>query len=118
MGTWMQERLKHPTVAGAALIGVVTHLPGLVYIAALNAIVRASASTSEAMLQVVVYNLIWYSLAIAALLASAFHVAISPDALDNVQAAIRQHRRTIVVACFAGLGIYLVGKGLAVLLDW
>jgi Sap, sulfolipid-1-addressing protein len=116
-GAWIQRRLQNLKVTGAALIGVVTHLPGLVYLAALNAIVASAASTTGAVVQVVVYNIIWYSVGIGALVVSAFHPTAARDLLENAQAAIRPHSRTIVVVFFAIVGLYLIGKGLLVLLD-
>ena len=117
MGSWIQRRLKNLKVTGAALIGVVTHLPGLVYLAALNAIVGTSAGTAGAVVQVVLYNVIWYSVAIVALIVSAFHPTAARDLLENAEVAIRPHSRTIVVVFFAIVGLYLIGKGLIVLLD-
>src|SRR3954468_5298615 len=54
--TWLRHRLDNLTAFRAALVGVVTHLPGLVYLAALNAIVSAATSPVHAVAQVVVYN--------------------------------------------------------------
>ena len=117
MGSWVQGRLKNLKVTGAALIGVVTHLPGLVYLAALNAIVAGTASAVDAVVQLVIYNVIWFSVAIGALVVSAFHPTAARDVLENAEAAIRPHGRTIVVAFFAIVGLYLIGKGLFILLD-
>ena len=52
----MQRRLRHLTPPVAALAGVVTHLPGLVYLAALNAIVGSASGPANGVLQVLVYN--------------------------------------------------------------
>jgi hypothetical protein len=117
MGAWIQRRLQNLKVTGAALIGVVTHLPGLVYLAALNAIVASATSAADAVVQVVVYNVIWFSVAIGALVVSAFHPTAARDLIENAEVAIRPHSRTIVVAFFAIVGLYLIGKGLFVLLD-
>jgi hypothetical protein len=117
LGSWLQDRLENLTVTGVALIAVVTHLPGLVYLAALNAIVGASDSVAGAVVQVVLYNVIWYAVAIGALVMSAFHPTAARDLLENAEAAIRPYSRTIVVVFFAILGVYLVGRGLLVLLD-
>jgi len=47
------------TATRAGLIGVVTHLPGRVYLAALEAVVGAAATPLGAAAQVVAYNVIW-----------------------------------------------------------
>ena len=44
---WMQRRLQRLTVRGAAAAGVLTHLPGLVYLAALNAIVGSATDAVD-----------------------------------------------------------------------
>jgi hypothetical protein len=114
--TWLRHRLDNLTAFRAALVGVVTHLPGLVYLAALNAIVSAATSPVHAVAQVVVYNVIWYSVAIAALLVSAYRPAAAADLLKRVDAVVRRHSRTILVTLFGAIGVYYLGKGLAALL--
>ena len=116
---WLRHRLDNITTTRAALIGVVTHLPGLVYLAALNAIVNAAAATPlGAAAQVVAYNVIWYSLAIAAFFVSVSHPAASTDLLTRADELIRRHGRSIVVVVFGVIGVYLLGKGLSILLGW
>jgi Sap, sulfolipid-1-addressing protein len=112
---WMKHRLENLKTPGAALIGVVTHLPGLVYIAALNAIAGASVSTLDALLQVAVYNVIWYCLAIGALVLSVFRPDMARDLLEHAEVALRRHRRVILVA-IVGAGFYLIARGLSTLL--
>jgi len=114
--TWLRHRLEKMTATRAALIGVVTHLPGLVYLAALNAIVNAASTPLGAVSQVVAYNAIWYSVAIAALFVSVSHPAASTDLLNRTDKLIRRHGRAIVVTIFGVLGVYLLGKGLSLLL--
>jgi Sap-like sulfolipid-1-addressing protein len=115
---WLRHRLDHLTVARAGLIGVVTHLPGLVYLAALNAIVGDARTPEGAVTQVALYNAIWYSVAIGALLISAFRPAAATDLLKKTDAIIRRNSRTILVALFGVIGVYFLGKGLSVLLGW
>ncbi len=115
---WFRHRLDNMTTTRAALIGVVTHLPGLVYLAALNAIVNVAATPLGAAVQVVAYNLIWYSMAIAAFFVSLSHPAASTDLLNRADELIRRHGRSIVVPVFGVIGIYLLGQGLSSLLGW
>jgi hypothetical protein len=112
---WLHHRLNNMTATRAAVVGVVTHLPGLVYLAALNAIVNAAATPLDAVAQVVAYNAIWYSVAIAALLVSVSHPAASTDLLNRTDKLIRRHGRSIVVVIFGVIGVYLLGKGLSLL---
>ena len=95
---------------------MVTHLPGLVYLAALNAIVNAAATPLGAAAQVVAYNVIWYSVAIAAFFVSVSHPAAPTDLLNRADELIRRHGRSIVVVVFGAIGVYLLWKGLSILL--
>lgn len=115
---WLHHRLNNVTATRAAVIGVVTHLPGLVYLAALNAIVNAATTPVHAVTQVVVYNAIWYSVAIAALFVSVSRPAASTDLLNRTDKLVRRHGRSIVVVLFGVVGVYLLGKGLSTLLGW
>ncbi|MFL6131301.1 MAG: GAP family protein [Nocardioidaceae bacterium] len=115
---WLQHRLDNLTASRAALIGLVTHLPGLVYLAALNAIAGSAAKPLNAAVQVVVYNTIWYSVAIAAFVVSMLYPAASKDLLEKADALVGRLGRPIVVTVFGLIGVYLLGKGLSILRDW
>jgi Sap-like sulfolipid-1-addressing protein len=113
--SWMQRRLHHLTPPVAALAGVLTHLPGIVYLAALNAIIDSASGPVDGIVQVAVYNALWFSLAIVALLVSVYRPIVFRDALERGTAWVRRHQRTIVVVFCGVLGIYLVWKGVATL---
>jgi hypothetical protein len=108
---WLRQRLQNlsPTVAAAA--GVVTHLPGLVYLAALNSIVGDAVGTADAVVQVVLYNAIWFSLPIAALVLAHYHPELAKQCLADVGAWIRRHERVITLVFLTGLGGYLLVIG-------
>jgi hypothetical protein len=110
-GSWMQRRLADMSPSGAATAGVLTHLPGLVYLAALNAIVGSASGPLNGVLQVAVYNAIWFSLAIVALVMSTYRPAVSRDSLERAAAWTRRHRRTIILAFCGTLGVYLLVSG-------
>ena len=115
---WLQHRLENLTATRAALIGLVTHLPGLVYLAALNAIVSSATKPVDAVVQVVVYNAIWYSIGIAALVVSVFYPAAAEDLLEKADAVVGRLGRWIVVTVFGAIGVYLLGEGISILRDW
>jgi len=115
---WIDRRLDTLTPTRAAVIGLVTHLPGLVYLAALNAISVAAARPVGAVAQVVTYNVIWYSVAIAALVVSVVRPAASRDLVEKADAAVRRHGRSIVVTLFGLIGVYLIGKGISIVRGW
>jgi hypothetical protein len=97
--------------SGAATAGVLTHLPGLVYLAALNAIAAGARGTANGVLQVVVYNGIWFSVAIVALVLSVYRPTVSRDFLERVISWTREHQRVITVGFLGALGGYLVVVG-------
>lgn len=113
---WMRRRLEHLSPPVAAAAGVVTHLPGLVYLAALNAIVDDTAHAVDGVVQVVLYNVIWFSLPIVALVLSKYRPVESRQCLEDVGAWIRRHQRVLTVVFLGGLGIYLVVIGVLGLL--
>jgi hypothetical protein len=99
--------------AGAAVTGVVTHLPGVFYIAALGAISATSAAAPGAVVQVFVYNIVWFAPAIVALGAALTGTIPSGDRLAGVVAWGRVHEDLILVIVFAGVGVWLIIKGVA-----
>jgi hypothetical protein len=106
--SWMQRRLRGLTVRGAALAGGLTHLPGLVYLAALNAIVGSTTGVLDGLFQIGVYNAIWFSLPVTALLLSLHRPELSRELLEGLGSFTRRHRRLLTVLFLGVLGGYLV----------
>jgi hypothetical protein len=104
--------LRRPTLKVAAVAGVVTHLPGLFYLVALNSIAAASPRFAETIVDVLLYNAIWFILPIAAFFVVGEHAAGARERIDDVNAWARRHERLIVVGVFASVGTYLVVKGI------
>ena len=65
--SWLGRQLANLSPRRAALAGVLTHKPGLFYLAALSAITNSTPSNANRILQVVLYNAIWFAMPIAAL---------------------------------------------------
>jgi hypothetical protein len=114
--SWLWRRLRNLTPSGAATAGVVTHLPGLVYLAALNAIVNSAAGTLDGVFQVVVYNAIWFSLPIVALVLSLYRPIMFRDFLDAVALWAVRNQRVILIVFFGVLGTYIAASGVLGLL--
>jgi hypothetical protein len=110
------RRLRDPSPRVAALAGVGTHLPGLVYLVALNAIAFERPALVDAGLQVAIYDALWFSVPLASLAL----VTVRPDAalvyLEAITAWVRRHEHAVLVAGAAVLGGYLLVKGTAELL--
>ena len=109
---WMHRRLTNLSPAGAATVGVLTHLPGVVYLAALNAIAHSAGGIADALVQVVVYNAIWFSFSVAALVLSIYRPAAPRQLIERTVAVVRRRQRPIIVCFCGGLGGYLLVEGL------
>jgi hypothetical protein len=108
----MQRRLASLTPRGAAAAGVLTHLPGLVYLAALNAIAGSTRGHPvDAIVQVAVYVAIWFSLPLLTLVLSARKPGLPQELLELLGAWTRRHRRVITVVTLGVLGGYLTVSG-------
>ncbi|GEL22203.1 hypothetical protein PSU4_11570 [Pseudonocardia sulfidoxydans NBRC 16205] len=113
--TWTQRMLDGMTVRGAAYAGILTHLPGLVYLAALNAIVASTTDSLDRLFQVAVYTAIWCLLPLTALLMSLRRPELCQELLERLADGTRRHRRLITVVFLGVFGAYLVWSGITVL---
>jgi hypothetical protein len=104
--------LRQPTLTAAAAAGAATHLPGLFYLVALNAIAAGSPPLGEALVDVLAYNAIWFSVPLAAFVVAGRHAARAHEKIAQVNAWARARERLIVVALFGSVGAYLVVKGI------
>src|SRR3954447_7059509 len=110
-GAAREPRRLTPTAAATA--GVLTHLPGVFYLAALGAIAGTGAAAGDAVLQVVVYNLVWFTPAIVALGICLFGAVPSADRLTGPLSWARGHGDAILMVTFAVVGVYLIVKGMS-----
>jgi Sap, sulfolipid-1-addressing protein len=108
--------LRRPTIKVAAAAGVVTHVPGLLYLVALNAIAAGNPRIAQAGIEVLVYNAIWFSVPIAAFVAARRDADGAHAWIVRANAWAKAHEQVIVVVLFAVVGAYLVVKGLSGLL--
>ena len=107
------RRLRDPSAGVAAAAGVGTHLPGLVYLVALNAIAAEQPGLVGAGLRVAIYDALWFMVPLASLVL----VLVRPGAalihLEHATAWVRRHEHAVLVAGSLVLGGYLVVKGTA-----
>jgi Sap, sulfolipid-1-addressing protein len=105
------RRLRNPSARVAAAAGVGTHLPGLIYLAALNAIASERPSPVGVGLRVAIYDALWFLIPLASLVL----VLVRPGAaliyLEDATAWVRRHEHAVLVAGSLVLGGYLVVKG-------
>jgi Sap, sulfolipid-1-addressing protein len=111
------ERLHHPTVATAALAGVATHLPGLFYLAGLNAIIAEDPGVVAGIFNVLLFNAIWLGAAIVFVVVFLLRPGAARSALARVDGWARRHARATTALVFVAAGSYLAIKGVTGLVD-
>lgn len=108
----LQRRVTPKT---AAIAGPLTHIPGLFYLVALNVIVAHDPQIPNGLIEVLIYNLIWWLLPLGALAIC----IVEPDVALGIVSAIddwtKRHTRQIVVAVSYALGIALILRGVITL---
>lgn len=111
------RRLRNPSVTTASIAGVATHLPGLFYLLALNAIVAEDPTFVGGVFQVLVFNAIWFGAAIALVVIFLLRPGAARRVLSRLNAWVRRHTRVTLVLVFFAAGLYLTIKGAKGLLD-
>jgi hypothetical protein len=114
--SWLGRQLADLSVPRAAVAGVLTHLPRLFYIAALNAITNSTSSVVDQIFQVAVYNAFWFALPTAALVLATRRPAQVQDFLRRLTVRVLRRKREILMMVFTVLGVYLIVRGVAELL--
>ena len=101
----------------ALVAGIATHLPGLFYLVALNAIVAEGRSVVVGAMEVLLFNVIWFGATIASVAVFLIRPGAARRALARVDGWARRHARTITVVVFTVAGSYLVIRGVTGLVD-
>jgi hypothetical protein len=108
---WRARLDRRLTVPAAAIAGVLTHLPGLFYLIALNVIVAHNPRVPGGLLAVVIYDAIWFAVPIAALATCVVNPEVAREAVISVQGWTGQHSRAILLWTSFIVGIALVIRG-------
>jgi hypothetical protein len=111
------RRLRNPTVTTAAVAGVATQVPGLFYIVALNAIIAEGPSLVAGVLQVLLFNAIWFAATIAAVVIFLLRPGVARRALARVNNWARRHARVMTLLVFGLVGTYLAIRGMTALIE-
>jgi threonine/homoserine/homoserine lactone efflux protein len=90
---------------------VLTHKPGLFYLAALSAIGNSTSSNASRIFQVALYNAIWFATPVAALALATRKPVELQDFLRRTTEWIWRRQREIMIAAFGLLGAYLIVRG-------
>ena len=115
-GSRFGRLLRNPSARDAVAAGIGTHLPGLIYLAALNAIASERPAPVDAALQVAIYDALWLLVPLASLVLEVVRPGAPLAYLDAATAWARRHEHAILVSGSLVLGGYLVAKGTASLL--
>jgi len=111
--SWLGRRLADLSTSRAALVGVLTHMPGFFYLAALSAIINNTSSNASRIFQVAVYNTIWFAMPLTALVLATRRSDELQHFLRWITDWIWRRRREILITVFAFLGAYLIVRGVA-----
>ena len=110
-GSGFGSGLRNPSPRHVVAAGIGTHLPGLVYLAALNAIASGRPGPVDAALQVAIYDALWFLIPLASLALAVVRPAAARAYLDAGTAWVRRHEHEALVWGSLALGCYLVVKG-------
>ena len=108
---WLARLDRQITVRAAALAGPLTHIPGVFYLIALNVIAAHNPHLPGAILAVVIYDVIWFAVPIAALVLCIVDPESARKVVPAVQQRVASHSRTIVLATCFVVGIILLIRG-------
>ena len=115
-GSRFSRNLRNASARDVVVAGMGTHLPGLVYLAALNAIASDQPGPVDAALQVAIYDALWLLVPLASLVLAVVRPGAAGADLDAATAWVRRHQHAVLVSGSLVLGGYLVVKGAARLL--
>jgi hypothetical protein len=103
------------TIRTAAVAGPATHIPGLFYLVALNAIIAHNVALADKTLALVTYNAVWFALPLAALVACIFRPSAARGLIGSVDEWTRENARTILLVASFVVGAALVVRGVLAL---
>ena len=112
----MSKAMRNPTLSVAAGAGIATHLPGLFYLLGLNAISSTDPTLLGSLVDLLIFNAVWFMVPVLALFASLRHPERAREALESFNAWVRQRQRGLVILAFSVAGAYFAVTGAAELL--
>jgi len=113
----LTRRMSDPSVGVAAVTGALTHLPGIVYVLALNAIALQTPPAAGAGLEVGLYAVLWLLVPLLSLCLVVARPGAAVIYLERATVWARRHEHAGLVAGSLVVGVYFVVKGTVQLLD-
>jgi hypothetical protein len=111
----LAERLLSGPVWLAFVAGVVLNFPSVRYVEAMKEIVVANVSAHEQVLAILLFNLLMLSPGIVPLAFLVFRPDGTRAVMTGIDAWLRAHSHLLLTVVFAGLGLYLIVKGILAL---
>lgn len=108
---WKSRLDRRLTVPVAALAGPLTHIPGLLYLIALDLIVADNPRMPGGLLAVTTYDAVWFALPIAALATCTVNPKAARDAVISVHRWTGLHSRALLLCTSFTVGVALVLRG-------
>jgi hypothetical protein len=112
---WQALLERGLTAKAAALLGPVTHIPGLFYLVALNVIAAHQPSVAGGLAEVLIYNAVWFAVPIAALAICVVDPQSARRAVDALQTWALSHSRGLLQLISFVAGAALVVRGVLAL---
>jgi hypothetical protein len=112
---WREAGAKLPSPLAAGAAGVVTHVPGLIYLVVLNSIAADELAVASSAFRVTLYNALWFAVPIAALVLTIVAPSAANGHLDRAITWARAPRAVLLIGLFGGVGVYLILKGVLAL---
>jgi hypothetical protein len=110
-GRFDRLRQIQPTPRAAAFAGPITHIPGLLYLLALDLIVSQEPGVAGGLVEVGIYNAVWFILPISVLVVCVVNPPAARAGVQKLQAWAGANARAIVLVIAFGLGGLLLVKG-------
>jgi hypothetical protein len=107
--TLLERRLTPRT---AALAGPATHVPGLFYLIALNVIAADNPSIPSGLVEVLIYNAVWFALPMGALAICLIDPPAARRAVDGIRTFTLAHTHALLLTVSLVAGAALVIRGL------
>ncbi len=104
--------LSRGSITMAFVAGLVLNLPGVWYLDALTEIAKAKPSTASALVQILVFNVIMFSLVELPIVAYVVDPHGAAALVTRASAWGRRHSRQIAIALATTVGVWLVVKGI------
>jgi hypothetical protein len=108
---WKTRLDRRLTVPVAALAGPLTHIPGLLYLIALDLIVAHNPRLPGGLVAVAIYDAVWFALPIAALATCIVNPQAAQDAVASVHRWTGLHSRALLLWTSFTVGVALIIRG-------